>query len=396
MATQNILNMTEVEEALRSYYLPGLRYQLNEETSAFLAQIEKTTENVEGKDIVMAMRYGRVGGIGNRADDGDLPRPNSRKTKQANWETKNLFARFMITDKTIKASRSNVASFARLLQQEIEDAETDAKQDLSRQVMTDEYGLLAKVDENKTAEKVFEVDDIQFLVEGLQVDIYEGSTDTKREELVEITAVFDSSKEVAVADDVTVETGDEIFIAGNRNKELFGVGAIFDNDQEIYNLDRDTYPWLRAQKIDLEEGGDPQDLSETIIQKAIDDANEKTGADIDFIMCSYGVKRGYQALLTGTRRYHNTKELEGGWTVLTYNDIPLVADKYMPPKKMRLLDLGDWKMYQMADYEWLDRDGSMFRAVADKAAFEATLAKYCDIGCQKPRGQVEIDNIKEY
>ena len=63
-------NLARVQEALKSFYLDGLRYQLNDKASAFLAQIEKTSENVVGKDIVMALRYGRTGGIGNRADDG--------------------------------------------------------------------------------------------------------------------------------------------------------------------------------------------------------------------------------------------------------------------------------------------------------------------------------------
>ena len=66
-------NLARVQEALKSFYLDGLRYQLNDKASAFLAQIEKTSENVVGKDIVMALRYGRTGGIGNRADDGLLP-----------------------------------------------------------------------------------------------------------------------------------------------------------------------------------------------------------------------------------------------------------------------------------------------------------------------------------
>ena len=104
----NILALSAVAEALKEFYLPGLRYQLNDKASAFLAQIERDSQSVVGKEIVMALRYGRVGGIGNRADDGDLPTPNARKTKQAKWETKNLFARFQITDKTMKASRSNV------------------------------------------------------------------------------------------------------------------------------------------------------------------------------------------------------------------------------------------------------------------------------------------------
>jgi len=402
---QNIVSMSDIEEALQLFYLEGMRYQLNEETSAFLAQIEKTTENVEGWDIVMALRYGRSGGIGNLATDAsDLPRPNARKTKQAKWQTKNLAARFMLTDKTIEASKTNVASFARQLETQIRETETDAAQDLSRQVMTDEYGLLAKIDEDDSSKTTWEVDSVQFLVEGMQVDIYAGSADSIRDsaECVEIVAVEenehddDEAPTITLAESKDLEDGDEIFVYGNRESELFGVSSIFDNDEDIYGLDRSTYPWLKAQIYDIADNGSNQDLSQTDLQKAIDGSAKRTGAEIDFIMCSFGVKRSYQALLTSDRRYHNTMELEGGWQVLDYNGIPLVADKYMHPNKMFLLDLSDWAMYQMSDWKWLDMDGSMFSRVADKAAFEATLIKYCDIGCEKPRGQVMIEGIKEY
>ena len=138
-----MLTMKNIEEALKIYYLPGLRYQLNDKASALLAQIEKTSENVVGREIRMALRYGRVGGIGNRPDDGDLPIPSARQTVQAIWETKNIFARFSLTDKTIEASKTSVGAFASMLETEISDCETDARLDLSRQVMGAGKGVLA-------------------------------------------------------------------------------------------------------------------------------------------------------------------------------------------------------------------------------------------------------------
>ena len=45
---------------------------------------------------------------------------------------------------------------------------------------------------------------------------------------------------------------------------------------------------------------------------------------------------------------------------------------------------------------YCDADGSMLSRVANKAAWEATLAKYADIGCSRPRGQVELYGITEH
>ena len=149
-----ITNITIASEALKNFYLPGLRYQMNDRASAFIAQIEKSSDHVEGSQIVMALRYGRQGGVGNRADDGTLPTPNSRKTKQAKWDTKNFFARFQITEKLIQASRSNQGAFASMLETEIADCETDAKLDLSRQAMGDGTGILATATGVKTSSTV--------------------------------------------------------------------------------------------------------------------------------------------------------------------------------------------------------------------------------------------------
>ena len=49
----------------------------------------------------------------------------------------------------------------------------------------------------------------------------------------------------------------------------------------------------------------------------------------------------------------------------------------------------------MADWDWMDKDGSMFDRVQNVAAWEATLRRYCDLGCQKPKAQVQLTNVNE-
>lgn len=109
------LNMNAASEALKVNYLPALRYQLNT-ANPILSVVERNSEAVVGSEIRMALRYGRNGGVGNRAEDGILPTPNSRKTKQASFGTKNLFARIQISDKTMKASRNRDGAFVSLLE----------------------------------------------------------------------------------------------------------------------------------------------------------------------------------------------------------------------------------------------------------------------------------------
>jgi hypothetical protein len=393
-------NMAKVAEALKLFYLDGLRYQLNDKASPFLAQIEKTSESVVGKEIVMAMRYGRTGGIGNRDDDGLLPTPSSRKTKQAKWETKNFFARFRITDKTIEASKSSVGAFANMLETEISDCETDAKLDLSRQAQGDGTGKIATVAADATYSSnvlTVVVDNPIHLAEGMLVDLRNASGAVTNGTELEVLSVDDQTNTItlSVASDISssVELADGVFItlAGNYNKELTGTGAVFSTSGTLYGISKTDYPWLKPQVKALN-----GEISENAIQEMIDLVETRTASAINYIQVSHGVRRAYIDLLAATKQTVNTQDLKGGFKALSYNGIALVADRFTPSGCMQLFDLNDWAMYQMADFNWMDRDGSIMARVANRPAWEATLVKYCDIGCQRPRGQALITGITEH
>lgn len=56
----------------------------------------------------------------------------------------------------------------------------------------------------------------------------------------------------------------------------------------------------------------------------------------------------------------------------------------------------DFKLYQMSEFDWLDKDGAVMSRVPNKAAYEATLYKYADLGCSKIKGQTKITGIIEH
>lgn len=383
------LNMQKVQEALKTFYLPGLRYQMNEKSGAFYSQIEKGSQGVVGKDIVMALRYGRNGGVGNRADDGLLPTPNSRKTKQARWETKNIFARIQISDKVMKASAKDAGAFANLLETELDDAMTDAKDNFARQLFGDGTGVMATCGA-ASGVNVIPVSSTQFFSEGQLVDVCSSDGTPKATER-EVTVVDHVAKKITLSGaSVTTTATDIITIAGNYGLELTGLGRIFKPDTTIYNIDRSTNKWLNPNIIAVDGA-----ISELDIQNMIDQAEIMAGSDINFLMASYGVRRAYQELLQSTKRYVNTLELKGGWKALDYNGIGLVADKYAPAGTIHGLSTENFKLYEMSDWDWMEKDGAVLSRVTDRAAYEATLVKYADLGCDKIKGQGVLTGITE-
>lgn len=386
-----MLSISAVQDALKLFYLDGLRYQLNN-ANPVLSVMERDSESVAGDKIVMALRYGRHGGIGNRADDGDLPTPNSRKTKQAQWDTKNIFAQIQITDKTMRATRSSKGAFASLLEAELEDALTDAKDNLSRQVFGDGSGIMTMCKANTSVTTLY-VDSVQYLAEGMLIDIIDVSAGTAVAQEREVTAVDDVNNTITISGAAVTTTTDEaIVIAGSYGLELTGFEAVFTPNNTIYNINRANNKWFNPVVIDANGG----EISEILLQKGTDETERKAGGNVNFYATSYGVRRAYQNLLLATKQIIQPLKLVGGWETLSYNGKPFTADKYARAGKIYGLDLNTWRKYQLMDFDWLSEDGAILSRVPGKAAWQATLVKYCDLGCSKPAANFVIKNVQEH
>lgn len=384
-----------VTEALKFFYLDGLVSQINENADPFTAQIEKNSQGVVGSDIVMGLQYGRHGGVGNAADDGDIPTPNPRKHKQAKWATKNLFGTFQITQKLIDASKTDRGAFENMLTNEVQTLENDAKDNFSRQALGNGTGVLTTTTGPREggSNDTLPVADTTYFAEGMLVDIWDASGSAYLHQGIEITVVDDDTKKLTFGGttlSVTIASADEIYIKGSKGIELTGVKSVFESTT-LYGIDRTTNKWLQPKRTNLN-----GEIAEVDIQKAIHTVNSKAGSNINFILCSYGVERAYSNLLAATKQIVNSIELKGGFKAISFNGTPLTSGKYVSAGKMYLKDLSDWKMYQMSEYSWMNEDGDMLKWVNGKAAYQAVLYKFADIGCRKPVGQHEIYGITEH
>ena len=382
------LNMAAASEALKINYLPALRYQLNT-ANPILSVIDRNSESVVGSEIRMALRYGRQGGVGNRAEDGTLPVPNSRKTKQAKFETKNLFARIQISDKTMKASRSRDGAFVSLLEAELEDAQNDAKDSMARQVFGDGTGRLATFSAHTTV-NTFTVSNTQYFVEGMFIDVLNNANSVTQSQR-EVTAVDDVAGTITLsgAPFTTVAT-DYAVVFGNYNQELTGFASVFALNNTIYGIDRNTNKWFNP-TVKTATGA----ISEVGIQRQIDDVDRKAGGKTNFLLSSYGVRRAYQDLLLATKRTTDVMKLKGGYEALTYNGMPFAVDKYAPTGTLYGLDLSTWSLYHIEDWTWLQEDGAVLHRVADRPVWGASLVRYCDLGCSKPKGNFIMTGVTE-
>ena len=376
------------DNVLKSYYLDVVSDQLNKEVNPLLARIKQTTADVWGRDVRKAVRLGLNGGIGAGTESGTLPKAGGTRYAQFVSTLKNLYGTIEITDKAIRASQSNEGAFVNLLNDEMDSLVKSSSFNFGRMLFGDGTGKLAKIMFKSGQE--YEVDTVKNLAEGMVVDIYRSGDDLVASG-VTVKSVDREGRLVGFYEEFETSGAESyIYLQNSKDLEITGLGAIFGDAGTLYGVDRSENPWLKPYMKSVDGG-----LLETELQKAIDAVEEKSGGKINFIVCSWGVRR---ELIKEWSKYRqiDTIDLEGGFKALSYNGIPIVADRFCPKGTMYLLNTDDFALHQLCDWQWLEgEDGKILKQIAGKPVYTATLVKYAELMCYRPCGQAMLTNIYE-
>lgn len=388
-----MVTLTSADNALKSYYLGAITQQLNTEINPFLAKIKQSTADVWGKEVRRLAQYGVNGGVGAGTEEGALPAAGGNNYEQFVTTLKNLYGTVEISDKAVRASENNAGAFVNLLTAEMEGLIRSSSFNFGRMLFGDGSGTLCTVSAAASGTTIT-VDSVKNVIEGMTVDILtsagaavSGATGRR------ILSVDRDENTITLSGAALsgVAATNIVCVQGSYNLELTGLGAIFKDTGSLYGLDRATHKWM-VPYMDSSVG----DLTETKIQKAIDKLEETAGSRVDIILCSWGVKRALQEVLSESRTNSDMAELAGGYRTMTYNGIPVVADRFCPDKTMYLLNSADFTLHQLCDWKWLEGDdGKVLRQVPGKPLYTATLVKYADLICTRPCGQAMLSGITE-
>lgn len=386
-----MVTLETAEKALKQVYLGVVSDQLNVGVNPLLAKIKQTTSDVWGKEIVKLVPYGLNGGVGAGTEEGTLPNPAANNYDRFKLELKNLYGAIEISDKAIRASQSNAGAFVNLLNAEMEGLLKASKFNLGRMLYGDGSGILAKVTQEGTA-KTITVNSVKNLMEGMMIDLYDSSTNTIYSGLsgVRIVAIDRANKIVSLSTSLatTIAVDDYLTVQGSLNNEITGLGAIF-GGTSLYGLDKANRSWLCPKHTQA-----VGDITTGKIQASIDYIDEIAGSQIDFIVCSYDVRRFYLDYLALNRTNLDYLNLDGGYKALSYNGIPLVADRFVEDGVMYMLNSSDFKLHQLCDWRWLEGEGGrVIKQKANTPTYSATLVKYADLICDKPIGQIKMSGI---
>lgn len=384
-----MISLSTAESALKDAYLDAVCNQLNTNANPLLAKIKQSSADVYGKDIIKMATIGLNGGVGAGSETGALPTAKGNRYAQFKTTLKNLYGQIAISDKAIRASSTNAGAFVDLLNAEMEGLLTASKFNLGRMLYGDGTGALGTVSAHSAGSKEITFGSVKNFAEGMCIDIYTGTTATVSN--LRVMSVDRTNKKVTVDTAITpaLTTSAIAYVQGSKDNEITGLGAIFGSNTTLYGLTKADNAWLNPYKSTAS-----TEISDGLLQTAIDYLAENSGSEVDMITCSAGVRRAYMEYLGCYRRNIDVMNLEGGYKAVSFNGIPVIADRFVADGELYMLDTTKFTLHQLCDWEWLQgENGSILQQKAGYPTYTATLVKYADLICDQPNGQAKFTNI---
>lgn len=398
------LTFTTADSALKEFYLPAVREQLNN-TNLLLSQIEKDTTNIEGRRAVLSLHVSRNSSVGARAEGAALPGTVSSGSTSIGNEgyaeeripIKHVYGRIQISGPIMRAMRSDRGSFVRALDSQMKGVTQSLKKDVNRQLWNGQSGAIVGVTTGgptntitlaATATRV----DQRHLTVGMVVDIGDATNSTSIAEARTITAVSFATLPGTVTISgapVSVTAGTNFFYRSGLNPggapagiELTGLVDIVASSGTLFNVNPTNFP-VWASYVNSN-GGTNRTVTENLFADVMHNVNILAGEDINMWLTSDGVFRAYALQLTAQKRFNNTLDMKGGFKGLDVaaggGSIPLAWDLDCPANRAFGLNTDHLTEFVSSDWSWMDEDGAVLSRRPNIEAYEATLYKDLELG----------------
>lgn len=387
MATQNLLTF---EKALKENYLPVFNSLINTDPSAFLAKIKKI--HLASNIIVGGAESGLSGSFGFSAEG--LPTPESAPVPFSRFtlNAKDMYVNVEISQKAISLTKSSGA-MANALDTEIKAAYEAAKWNIGRALFGNGSGILANISKITTSQKVFEVDNIKYLKEGLLIDLYETSSDEPYEAGLRIISIDRVNKKVTIDKAISAKAG-FLTVQKSYKKEITGLNSIYDDNVEtIYGVSKAEDPLLKPTVIDAS-----GDIGDGIITKTLREAELAKNGRVNLIMMGNDAYDAYVDYLrtSNIRVEDRSHTITGGFNAIKFifgnREVDIVNEQFVPDKEAWGVNTADFEFHS---FNWTfsaHNTGGIFTLVPGTSYYRALLYNYGDLLCKNPGGCLRITN----
>ena len=396
--------LASIDAYLKEVYTGKIRRQLNDSITT-LKRITRSGSGISndtpGKYVTFPIHVRRNAGIGSRNEMDALPVPGQQNYAAARVGLKHAYGGFQITGQAIDQAKKDEQAFAKSLDEEIERLRVDLKKDMNRQVYGNGSGGIGTVSAVVTSTTIPVTDARNFQV-GEIVDLVTlPSTVVQTARTINAISLAPGANTVTVSGAAITTVVGQIFVrTASLSKELTGFAAIVDNTGILYNINPTTEPeW--TSEVDSN-AGTLRALSEGLMIRMVDRIRTR-GGKTTVIFQSLGVRRAYFNLLSQLRTIVNDQKFDGGFTGLSFTtddgEVPAVADVDAPLSTQWYINEDALTFYRDEEWNWLDRDGSMFKqlrdATGDYDAWYARLVERHELGTDRRNTHGKITDIIE-
>ena len=384
-------DLITVESILKEEYLDFVNNNLTVTPAPFLEMIKKETLTAsEGR---FGARTGIGGGFGMSEERANTPKANAPIYNNFNYTSKDAYVDIQISHKDIKLGQSNRAALVDTVKDAMDASYEAANWNVARMLFGDGTGKLAAITSATTSSPVITVDDTTKLIEGLVVDLYNGSTLSTA--AVQIIAIDHTTGKVTLSQNPTAAiTAGFVAVQNSYNREITGLASIFDaNVATIYGVNKTNNPWVKPYSIDAK-----HDIDDTKLTDAVAFARDRKNTKVDLIMAGADAFRAYEYYMkegAGNTTIVDKRKFVGGavgYDVLCGNQlVTVVRERFVPADKMWGVDTKQFSL-RHTGWDFATHQSSIFTLRPDTSVYRALLANYMELICKNPGGCIELTN----
>ncbi len=390
MANTNKINLADLEKIAREQVLPALDNQISKEPSPLLEKISKPTLTSSKIDVFTTV--GINGGFGFGAETKDIP--ESCGSIQLSLPSVEMHAAIEISDKALELCVDNEA--IKLFLEEIKGFKDLAVWNVGRSLFGNGKGVLCNVSALSSAGNTITVDSVKHLKEGMKVDFYAANAavgSTPAHTGKRILGIDRKNKKITIDGSAITVAAGFITVQGSYGREIFGLGAFFDPSiTSIYGVTKSGNNWLIPEEYDATGG-----ITDTLISKAVREAQEYRNSKTDMILCGKTAYNAYVDYMKESKtQITDTQEFWGGVSGLNIvangRKVVLVHEQHVGDNEMIGVDTTKLKFYK-TPMDFISKDGGVFERVDKSSVFQAVLGFYGNLLCENPGGLFKINNV---
>lgn len=393
---------------LKDVYLGSVVEQLNNEV-LIPQRIGRETQEFSGNQVVLSVHKQRSSGVFARGENVAFANPGAQLYAKPVYDIKALYGRLRITGLGKVKTANQAGAFLRVLEGEINGLRNDLKMDMARQLYGDgtarissgEASASTTVDIRPIAGGATNTSEPLAKGEiyiGMIIDIGTQANPVSQSSGLDVTDVNVATGQITVSAATTMTSGTH-FIFRQGNAAASSVSYEIDGLSRVLPTAANTFGGIDASAAgngwwDNKRINAAGALTLDLMTQAVNTVTV-AGGDTSAMISSPGIQRALFNLLQPQVRYMEPTVIHGGFKTLDYFGQPFIADRQAPFGKVLFLDEKHLKMFDTGDWAWLDEDGNILKWVVGFDAWEAVLAKYCNLGAQRRNTQLLLYGLTD-